>query len=344
MNAVSVVVFAPAPHAGLAALLAALEAGVGPVRHCDQAGVAQALLLEAPRAVLLLDLRAGGAPGRDAAEGLLRACPRVPCLGLLPPRLAAPAGAGAVLRPPVYLAEVVRWCTRAGPTPPAEEVVADLVAGMKHEIGNPLTALLLQIELLKADPEQETVSAELELIEESARRIESVLEDVARAAGQQPVQTIESTLTAFLDRARERLADRDPELVARLDLRGDDRALVADPELLTSSLADVWEYLLVADGDGAPLLVEAGRSGGRVHLVHTTRADRLPADAAARLFTPLWARQALGLPAGLSLTSARAAFRRHGGDVRARRGADGQLVVDAWLPAEGASASNGAAS
>ena len=59
---------------------------------------------------------------------------------------------------------------------------------------------------------------------------------------------------------------------------------------------------------------------------------RLPDDSAGRLFTPLWARQALGLPGTLSLTSARSAFLRHGGELRARQQRGEMLTVEAFLP------------
>jgi hypothetical protein len=58
---------------------------------------------------------------------------------------------------------------------------------------------------------------------------------------------------------------------------------------------------------------------------------RLPLGCADRLFIPLWARQALGLPAGLSLSSARATFLRHGGELRAHGRGD-RLTVEGLLP------------
>ena len=59
---------------------------------------------------------------------------------------------------------------------------------------------------------------------------------------------------------------------------------------------------------------QAGARDDRVAVVSCQASvPKLPTDAAGRLFTPLWARQALGLSAGLSLTSARNAFLRHRG-------------------------------
>jgi len=334
MKAVPIVLFAPRPHASRRALVTALTVGVGPVQVARTVEEARDACVASTRAVLLVDLRGGGDAQRADAELLRRACPLPRCLAVLPSPMRALAGAEISLRPPVYLEELVRWCLLAALTPPSEALVADLAAGLSHEILNPLSALLLQIGLLKDDPELDTVSGKLQLIEEQARRIRSVVQDVVSAAERHPVQTTESTVSEFLAQTRRRLGERAPQLLPRLELHPlHDRPCRADSEQLSRALADVWEYLLRASGDGQPLHVETLAPDGRLlRLAHLSRAERLPPDAAARLFTPLWARQALGLPAGLSLTSARSVFRSHGGDLRARPQADGRLLVHALLP------------
>ena len=95
----------------------------------------------------------------------------------------------------------------------------------------------------------------------------------------------------------------------------------------------MWEYLLRAGEPDQRLVIDAASlASGSLRIETQARTSRLPADAAGRLFTPLWARQALGLPGGLSLTSARNAFRRHGGELRARSSGPDLLCVEALLP------------
>jgi signal transduction histidine kinase len=333
MNAMSVVLFASSPHPERQALVSALEAGVGPTRLTTTASEAVEAWRAAPRSILLLDLRGGDDTALQAARQVRKSCPRARSLSLLPAGLRGALETDAVLRPPIYLDEVVRWCSRAVLGPLAEEILADIAAGLSHEIGNPLTSLFLQIELLKADPSLDTVADNLDLIEESARRIQTVVEDVARAAVRQPVRVDDIRLDGFLKQTAGSLSERSLELTERLDITCEDTEMHVDASLLSTALADVWEYLLHAGEDGDRLRVDGMRTpSGSLRIRHRAHTPRLPADAAGRLFTPLWARQALGLPEGISLTSARNAFRRHGGELRARSDGD-QLVVEAVLPA-----------
>ncbi len=287
------------------------------------------------RDVLVADLRRAAESGAELVRRLRLALPSARVLCLLAPGLAPPADVDAFLTAPFYLADVVRWCARAREAPPEEAVLADMATGIRHEIGNPLTALLLQLELMKAEGGLNGLKEQIDLIEDSGRRIQHVLEDVTAASERRPVNAAPLALGDLLETARQALAALEPERVDRLVLPeppGAGPQIDVDGELLAHALADLWRYLLLADDDREPVYVEAEAAGATVTLRSRCRAARLPDDAALRLFTPLWARQALGLTDGLSLSAARGTLLRHGGDLRARQEPSGWLRVDAILP------------
>ncbi len=333
MSPMPAVVLLPARSPACAPLLSALTAGLGEVSVAATAAEAATLAAARPRAPLVLDLRAADAATLAAARLLRLRLPDARMLALVVPGVAAPAECDAVLTEPFYLVEVVRWCARAEVAPLAEGLLADLAAGLSHEVGNPLTALLLQLELLKTDRSLAGIREHLQLIEDSSRRIQEVVLDVAAAAERLPVSPTATRLATVLGDAQKALAGRAPGLPGRLRVRCSDGPLSVERPLLAGALADLWQYLLLAGEADDTLAVHAGPGGpGAVSIRATARVPRLPADAAARLFTPLWARQALGLPAGLSLTGARAAFRRHGGELRVLEQRGTRLLVEALLP------------
>lgn len=331
----TVIVLAPERNGDAMALGSALEAGIGSVRLVTDQAQARAAFSAHPRAILVLDLRSASYALCDAAVRLRAEQPGVRTLALVAAGAEAPPHCDSVFTAPMFLEDVVRWCARALVAPLAEGILEDLAAGLCHEIGNPLTALFLQLELLRVDDDMESVRSHLQLIEESARRIQSVVRDVAKAAERKPVMAGPSGLAHLLEQSRLRLEGRQPALVGRLVVSCEDVPATMDTMVLSEALADVWEYLLRAGHENHMLTIEARPLEGQ-GLVIRQRAPtpRLPADAAGRLFTPLWARQALGLPEGISLTSARNAFVRHRGDLRARQLPDGQLLIEALLPDE----------
>lgn len=333
METMTAVVLAPERSAESVALASALEAGLGPVRVVRDRAAALSACIDSPRATLVLDLRAGGAGLASEAHELRAALPGVRTVALVDAGLGSPMDCDAVFQEPFYLEDVVRWCTRSAVAPPAEGLVEDLAAGLCHEIGNPLTSLFLQLELLRDDEDSADVQEHLDRIEEAARRIQSVVRDVQSAAERQGAARRPVGLRDLAQRVLQVLDERADGFAPRVRLRLPERQVQVDPELLVPALADLWEYLLRAGDGHEPLHVDAAPRGGRLALRHRALAPRLPADAAGRLFTPLWARQALGVE-GLSLTSARAAFVRHRGDLRAFLLPEGALLVEALLPDE----------
>jgi len=330
-----VIVLALDRSAEAVALGSALEAGLGSVRLVYDQAQAKAAISAHPRAILLLDLRSATSAFCDAAARFRSEHPGVRTLALVDTGAKAPPNCDSVFTAPVFLEDIVRWCARLLLAPLAEDILEDLSAGLCHEIGNPLTSLFLQLELLRVDGDIESIRSHLQLIEESARRIQSVVRDVARAVERKPVLAESSTLGTLLEQTQRRLESRQPALAERMLVNCQEASANMDTLTLSEALADVWEYLLLAGHDWDVLSVEAGPLEGHGLIIRQqAHAPRLPANAAGRLFTPLWARQALGLPEGISLTSARNAFVRHRGDLRARQLPDGLLLVEALLPDE----------
>ncbi len=343
ISLMSVILLSPEPGT---ALLAALRAGLHgsgvTIHSVDRIEGVMQVAREFPRSAVVLDLRAADEDLIGAAERLRLELPATRILALSAAGRQAPAECDGVLTTPFFLTDVVRWCARALSAPIQESALSDLATGLNHEIGNPLTSLLLQLQMLKDDDRLASVRDEIALIEQSSRRIQEVVRDVTGASEHRPVAAQETRLSSLVEEARSHLASARPDLAGRVAVSCSDEAVHAEAPLVGRALSDVWQYLLLAGEEQDQLHVRARPLDAHtVTIESSARVPRLPPDASARLFTPLWARQALGLGEGLSLSSARAVFRRHHGDMRARGKPDHGLLVEALLPRSPGPETNG---
>ena len=335
MSRMTVVAYCPVPGLAATALVAALRAGLGSAHVATTAEEAEAACLANARALLVLDLRDEQSAAAAHSRRLRRRLPATRMLALAGPSMPPPPLCDGVLTMPFYLTDVVAWCSRAAQAPAADAVLPDIVAGLSHEVGNALTALQLQVELLGTDEAGAPLREHLDQIAQASRRIEAVVSDVRGSSERPPVQAVPARLAALVKEAATTVVGRAPALRGRIQMRCRDESLRIERPLICAALADVWQYLLLAGEEDDALTVRAGpRDEETLAITAVARVPRLPGDAAERLFTPLWARQALGLSAGLSLSAARAAFRRHHGDLCASARDPGSLSVDALLPRE----------
>lgn len=187
--------------------------------------------------------------------------------------------------------------------------VGQISAGIAHEVGNPLAAVLGYVELL-LDPRSEPGLDETQrdMLERSRTQIERIqgivtqLLDYARPNQQQP-QTIEAVHATQQLCA---LLKHDPRCTnVTLSVRGDASAtLYADPGLLDQVLRNLVVNGARASLDGdAPhrVTVFVTAAGERTHLDVQDSGPGVPSEARARLFEPFFTTAKAGEGTGLGL-------------------------------------------
>ncbi|OGK77833.1 MAG: hypothetical protein A2X52_12230 [Candidatus Rokubacteria bacterium GWC2_70_16] len=220
--------------------------------------------------------------------------------------------------------------------------MGSLLAGVAHELNNPLAVLIGRLSLLRMKPEAEPLAQGLGKLSEAADRCVRIVRNFLALARQRPPERGEVSLNQVIREAVELLAYplRVDNVAVQLALAEDLPRLWADPHQLHQVVVN-----LITNGHHAM----RGSQGPR-RLTFTTRSDParkrvclevadtgpgVPPDLLRRIFEPFFTTKPVGQGTGLGLAMCQGIVEGHGGSIRVESapGAGATFVVE--LPVEG---------
>lgn len=203
-----------------------------------------------------------------------------------------------------------------------------VVAGVAHEVRNPLAAMKLRLEAMARRPLDERSSRDVGVCLGELARLDEVVGALLLVSRKGPPVCEGISLGAL---ARARAAALAPVAAARgvtVRVEGD-----ADVRANASQLARVVDNLLrnavEASPDGGVVRVSIEACDGACELRVCDGGDGVPAEHEGALFEPFFSLRAEGL--GLGLFLSRSLLEAHGGTLRYAR-LDGLTVFTARLP------------
>jgi PAS domain S-box-containing protein len=213
--------------------------------------------------------------------------------------------------------------------------VGQLVAGVAHEINNPLQAVMGFTELLIGSDTNPEIRRDLEQIRTDAHRAAKIVRHLLQFARR---STLERAVADLNEIARATTALRGYELkLAGIDIveqySTDMPVVVANREEIQQIVLNLLlnaEYAMRDTGQHRTLRVTTGQSGDAAYVEVADEGPGVPEVAVSRIFEPFFTTKGVGQGTGLGLSVSLGIAQAHGGSLELRpseRGACFRLTL-----------------
>jgi len=239
-------------------------------------------------------------------------------------------------------------------TPPQlQEELASLgehVSSIAHELRNPLTIILLQTRLLhKAIESSPQVSDSLTLIQDQARRIGRMVDDLLTFAGSRSPHLETTDVNALIRRTLHvQPSLRSDNIQIDSDLAPDLPVTQADPDQLNQAFVNLIHNAVQAMGAGrhpteraaSPgrlmiktiLVRDPEREEPRIQIQFADNGPGIAPDVMPHIFEPFYTTKKCGKGTGLGLSICERIAQEHGGRIWAENNGEGGATFVLELP------------
>jgi two-component system NtrC family sensor kinase len=218
--------------------------------------------------------------------------------------------------------------------------LGQFVAGIAHELNNPLQGVLGHLELLRttgAFPKQ--LRREVGTIYREADRAAKIVRNLLVFAGSHRLMRRSVSLNVVLQKVLSLRAPAHRAIGIEVVRHYDDKLprVQSDPLLLHQVFLNMVmnaEHAIAATGHGGRIEISTAVAPSRDRIIATVRdtGTGIPDDTLSRIFEPFYTTKEVGKGTGLGLAITYGIVQEHGGQIIAANHADGGAVFTVELP------------
>ena len=197
-----------------------------------------------------------------------------------------------------------------------------LAAGVAHELGNPLNALTIHLQLiarqlkkLKVDQDTGSLADSIGICQEEVKRLDGIISNFLDAIRPQPPDLAETNLGEVLDEVlrfqQNEFADRG--IAVEVETPADLPAVMADRNQLKQVFFNITKNAMEAMQPGGRLRIKTRADDDDVYLLFGDTGSGIKSEDLVRLFQPYHTTKPGGT--GLGLMIVQRIMREHGGQV-----------------------------
>ncbi|MCA0318035.1 MAG: PAS domain S-box protein [Proteobacteria bacterium] len=216
--------------------------------------------------------------------------------------------------------------------------MGSLLAGVAHELNNPLAILVAQSTLLMETASSDAQKRRAERIHAAAERSGRIVKSFLAMARQRPEKREPTSLNALVKASTEMLAYglRTHGVELALDLDERLPAIVADQDFLGQVVANLIinaQHALAERPDPRRIVVSTRNEGRRAVLQIADNGPGVPAQLAERIFEPYFTTKPAGVGTGIGLSICKTVVESHGGTISHAAAPGGGAIFTVSLPA-----------